>query len=169
MCVLIYKPSGIKMPSKRILKACFRANPHGAGFATPAGVHHSMNFIGIYRMLCTIPKEEPCILHFRLATTGSVCLKNCHPFKKNGIFFAHNGVLNIPTTNDMTDSETAFLSLYQYIEKFGLESDELRYAVQSIIGVSKFAIMQKERVKLFGSFTCIDGIYFSNIRWQHYM
>lgn len=169
MCVLIYKPKGLRMPDKSVLKACFEANPHGAGFATTKGVHHSMNFQGVYRMLCQIPKEEPCIIHFRLATTGSICLRNCHPFKNGNVYFAHNGVLSIPTKDDMTDSETAFKWLYPTILKYGLDSKELDNKVKQIIGYSKFAFLCGEKIKLYGEFRQINGIYYSNLRWRNYM
>ena len=169
MCVLIYKPSGINMPSRKILKACYKANPHGAGFATIKGVHHSMRFREIYKGLKSIPIEENCIIHFRLATTGSICLRNCHPFKKGDVFFAHNGVLSIPTKNDMTDSETAFLGIYPDIARYGLDSFEVSLDIRSIIGTSRFAIMQGDKVNLYGKFTCIDGVYYSNTRWQYFM
>lgn len=169
MCVLIYKPAGVTMPAKRILKACFDANPHGAGFATPDCVHHSMRFESIYKGLKSVPKEMPCIIHFRLATHGSIRLRNCHPFKIEQTYFAHNGVLSLPTKNDMTDSETAFRMLYPAIKRGGLYSQELDRNVRQIIGTSKFAFMCGKDVRLFGDFKKIDGVYYSNLRWRKYL
>lgn len=169
MCVLIYKPKGVEIPSKKILRACFEANPHGAGFATPTSIHHSMNFKTIYKGLKCVPKEEHCIIHFRLATHGSIRLRNCHPFKIDSICFAHNGVLSIPVKNDMTDSETAFKWLYPTIKKYGLESKELDNKVKQIIGYSKFAFLCGDKIKLYGDFRQIDGVYYSNLRWRNYL
>ena len=153
MCVLIYKPKGVEMPSKKVLKACFEANPHGAGFATPTSIHHSMNFETIYKGLKCVSKEEHCIIHFRLATHGSIRLRNCHPFKIDDICFAHNGVLSIPIKNDMTDSETAFKWLYPTIKKYGL----------------KFAFLCGDEIKMYGDFRQLNGIYYSNLRWRNYL
>ena len=37
MCVAIYKPENIQMPSLDTLKKCWEANPDGAGFALFTG------------------------------------------------------------------------------------------------------------------------------------
>ena len=35
MCVIVYKPKGVRMPSSNIIRACARANRDGFGFCTP--------------------------------------------------------------------------------------------------------------------------------------
>lgn len=169
MCVLIYKPSGVKMPSIETLRTCFNANPHGAGFATPYGSHHSMRFDAICRGLSSVSIDTPCIIHFRLATHGSIKLGNCHPFKIDDVFFAHNGVLNIRVKDDKTDSETAFKMLYPFIQKYGLNSARVKFEIDKIIGSSKFAFMRGRKVYLYGDFIKKDGCYYSNMRWQNYL
>jgi glutamine amidotransferase len=94
------------------LQNCYDANPHGAGFAwADAGKINIMkgyfDFNALYDDLMEV-SEHPVLLHFRMATHGSISVKNCHPFDAgNGCAAAHNGVLNIePGTPDMTDSES---------------------------------------------------------------
>lgn len=166
MCVLIYKPAGVEMPSPAIMKACKAANPHGQGFVTPAVKCKTLNFGYFTERLSHVAKDEPCIIHFRLATHGSISRRNCHPFTKNGVSFAHNGIIDIKPYGDKTDSETAFDEfLLPVIERYGLKSRMLDIVVRELIGRSKFAFMQGGYVRLFGNFTNIDGCLFSNTRF----
>lgn len=167
MCILIYKPKGVEMPSKYILDKASLANPHGFGFVSSNHkLYKTMSYERFMQELAKVDDSENCIIHFRLATHGSICRRNCHPFKQRDVFFAHNGILRIQPINDMTDSETAFKTLlYPTIAKFGLYSDEVNDAVNSIIGYSKFAMMQNDNVRLFGSFSRIKGSYYSNLRF----
>jgi hypothetical protein len=82
----------------------------------------------------------------------------------------HNGILDIIPTGDMTDSETAFREiLAPEIAAHGLSSDDVRYAVQSIIGGSRFAFMQGDNVWLYGQYERWLGCWFSNLRFRYYM
>ena len=126
----------------------------------------SLSFSSFLKRLHEVPQDENCIIHFRYATNGSVCRQNCHPFTKKGISFAHNGILSIVSDGDRTDSETAFRSIiYPYVQQHGFDSDELRLAVEEIIGDSKFALMNDNgEIRLFGDFMAHDGRLYSNLR-----
>ena len=143
------------------------------GFCTPSQYRKSVaNFEVFVRCLKRRNINEPCLIHFRLATHGSIKQENCHPFhdRKTGVYFAHNGILDIKPTNDKTDSETAFIRyLYPYIEQYGLHSPEAEKMVQNIIESSKFAFMQGDDVRLFGHFEEWQGCYFSNLRFAYYL
>ncbi len=172
MCVICYVPKGIETPSKEIITAMHRANSHGMGMCTPTANYKGMSFEALCKQLQKRSIDEPCLLHFRLATHGSVKRANCHPFydKETETYFMHNGILDICPRGDMTDSETAFLDyLAPEIKEFGLDSDELAYTVNYIIGYSKFAFMQGENVRLFGDFLKRYGVYYSNLRFSYYM
>lgn len=170
MCVIVVKPKGVRMPSDEIIRACARANRDGFGFCTPDSYFKSTSFIAFQDKLAAVRTDEPCIMHFRLATHGSVCQANCHPFKKKDVYFAHNGILDITPLRGKTDSETAFLKLiYPKIEKYGMFSEEVMTAIRGIIGSSKFAIMQGEDLGLYGHFEHAEGCYFSNLRFLYYM
>ena len=167
MCLLIYKPAGNKLPSYNDLKAAADCNPDGFGFATPKTYFRSLNFDVFYTHLLNVKDSEPCIIHLRWATHGSVKISNCHPFKKGHVVFAHNGVLSIEPLKDKTDSETAFITrIYPTVQRYGLYSREVSQVVNSIIGGSKFAIMTTNgETKLFGNFTRLeDGNFYSNTR-----
>lgn len=170
MCVIIYKPAGVPMPSKDILTACYHANSDGVGFCTPNAMFKGTDVNSILRELSKVKTCEPCLIHFRFATHGSVCDANCHPFANNKTYFMHNGVLSIRPVGDMTDSETAFRKyIVPRIEKYGLSSKSVELAVNKMIGGSKFAFMQGYRVYLFGRFESYEGCLYSNLRWQYHL
>ncbi|MBR1526823.1 MAG: class II glutamine amidotransferase [Prevotella sp.] len=172
MCVICYIPKGVETPSREIVTAMHRANSHGMGMCTPSDKYKGMSFDTLYRHLRKRSIDEPCLLHFRLATHGSIKNANCHPFYDaiTDTYFMHNGILDIEPKGDMTDSETAFRDiLVPEIKASGLDSDELAYAVNYIIGYSKFAFMQGDKVRLFGDFLKRYGVYYSNLRFSYYM
>jgi hypothetical protein len=99
MCLLIFKPQGITIPSS-YLEAADIANPHGCGIAYPDGkITRTMKGAkwgadDIQRALASIGKA-PAIIHFRYATHGSINNDNTHPFLlPNGIAAAHNGIIS---------------------------------------------------------------------------
>lgn len=53
------------------------------------------------------------VFHTRMATHGSVCTANCHPFRHGGLVLAHNGVATEfgNMLDDRTDSEAICLTL----------------------------------------------------------
>ena len=171
MCVIIVKPEGVKLPSTSILNAAHAANPHGCGFVTPDGIYKTLDFDAFKRRLASVSEDDPCIIHFRYATHGSVKTANCHPFKKGDVCFAHNGVLNIKPIGDTTDSETAFKTvIYPAIAKYGLFSKATEDVVLNLIGHSKFAIMQGSSIRLFGDFRKLrDNCYYSNFNFLSWL
>ncbi len=171
MCVIIVKPAGVKMPENDIIKAAYNANPHGCGFISPSTFYKGMSFDSFKRQLKKVSVEEPCIIHFRLATHGSIKRANCHPFNRGDVWFAHNGILSITPQGDMTDSETAFQNIiYPAIEKFGYGSMQMDRAVSKVIGYSKFAFLQGDELKMYGDFIKHeDGCYYSNLRFMPYV
>ena len=154
------------MPPLSLLERCAMRNPDGCGFATPETIYKSLRFTAFVKHLCSLSTDTPAIIHFRLATHGSICRDNCHPFKdaRSSISFAHNGVLSIEPVNDLTDSETAFRFYFMpIIAQYGLYSIEFESVVKSIIGGSKFAFINQEgNLRMFGKFIKQDGCYYSN-------
>ena len=169
MCVIIYKPAGVELPSKELLTRAQRINPHGCGLCSPTVTYKGLSFGSFLKNLNKVPKEEPLLIHFRFATQGSVRKGNCHPFydEDTKTYFMHNGVLSgfLPH-KDMTDSEQCFRWIFvPYLKKHGLESEKTKEEIKYQIGFSKFAFMQGDKVTLFGDFIYRDGLYFSNLRF----
>lgn len=83
------------MPSRDILGKIKRLNHNGYGFVSTNHFHKGLDYRTFLCHLSEVSDDEDCIIHFRLATHGSICRANCHPFSLDGIYFAHNGVLPI--------------------------------------------------------------------------
>ena len=167
MCVIIFKRKGVQLPARNILEACYMANPDGMGFVSSYGkFYRGMDYETLLYGLDSVGEEEECIIHFRIATHGSICPENCHPFCSGSVWFAHNGILPIRAEDDMTDSETAFRKiLMPAIEQFGIESEEFDATVSSIIGTSRLAFMVDGKSYLYGAYSPINGCYYSNLRF----
>ena len=172
MCVICIKPKGIELPSKENMRAMYLANHDGCGFCTPSQYFRTLSFESFMQRIRQVSKDEPCIMHFRLATHGSVKRANCHPFydKETDVYFAHNGILDVWPDKDKTDSETAFLRILKpEIMAHGYKSDELKYAVRQIIGGSKFALLKGDELQIFGDYHTYENCLYSNLRFAYYM
>ena len=166
MCCIIYKPKGVQMPTLDTLNKVQRINHHGYGFVSSKHRYKSMDYQKFLVHLSKVGINEECIIHMRWATHGSKCRKNCHPFVENGVYFAHNGVLPIKSVNDMTDSEIFFRSqVCPFITQYGYDSKVTEAMMMAAAGSSKFAMMYKGKVKLYGDYTKLNGVYYSNLRW----
>lgn len=170
MCCILYIPEGVKTPSQNTLMLVNRANPHGIGFADAEG--NSCKTLDPSAFLLAIKKrrkESACIIHFRLATHGSVSEKNCHPFydPDTGVWFAHNGVLPIRSHDDMTDSEIFFRERFlPRLNEYG-DTPELWDYVERERGSSRFVFMRGDRVVTLGTWHNYRGVLFSNLNWLY--
>lgn len=173
MCVIIIKPAGKQLPTDYELRQAHAHNPHGCGFVSKTCHYKGMNFETFLEKIHEVPVNENCIIHFRLATHGSKCKANCHPFNRGTIWFAHNGILSIRPEGDMTDSETAFQNIiYPAIQKYGFKSAYVSRVVNKIIGCSKFAMMDGHgNIRTFGQYISYQGRMYSNLhhidRWGY--
>ena len=172
MCIIIYKPAGKSLPSEWVRLRCELSNPHGFGFATPHRVYHSMDRKEFERQLKrSANKKEPCIIHCRIATHGSIKEANCHPFVDipSGVAFAHNGMLDLKPIGDKTDSETAFITKFvPVIREHGINTKALDRAVEKVIGHSRFIFMDYDgNVRMFGHWykSSYDGCFYSHMPW----
>lgn len=157
------------MPDRDLLYKAYKRNPHGCGLVSPSVSYKGLSYAMFESKLKRCKKEEPLLIHFRLATHGSVRRKNCHPFYDKGsdTFFMHNGVMGwAQPGKDETDSEWVFRNyLAPCVEKFGVESEELRKLSESLMGSSKFAFMQGGKAVIIGNYIKRENLYFSNIRF----
>lgn len=168
MCCIIYKPKGVQMPSLDTLAKIKKLNHNGYGFVSTGHFHKGLDYRTFLRHLSEVGDDEDCIIHFRLATQGSICRANCHPFEKDGVYFAHNGVLRTCPVNDMTDSEIVFrYQIYpDVIQRYGYGTKQADWAIRQICGnSSRFAMMYQGEVRLYGDYKIVDGVYYSNLRW----
>jgi hypothetical protein len=172
MCVIIAKPSKVQAPDIATIRAAIATNPHGSSIVWVKDGHletfKSLNaeeMINYYKTNVEALKNAPFVFHARIATNGSKCLKNCHGWKTlNGhAAFFHNGVLNIESRGDLTDSETFLRDIYEPIALNGGHKKAVR-AINAIIGTSKFAFIgDTGEIKLYGHYFNINGVMYSNL------
>lgn len=173
MCVIIVKKAGEKLPSRNLLKKAAIANPDGCGFASSSGAYfRHVDFDVFYAIFKAKARvEDDIVIHFRWATHGSVKSSNCHPFMgrdANGepIWFAHNGILPIPSRNDKTDSEIAFRDyILPALQTEGGMTEEFKDELEDFAGGSKFAFVSKDGLTLIGDFVDFAGLKLSNTRF----
>jgi hypothetical protein len=188
MCIIAVKPSGVVIPPLQILKNCWENNDNGAGvmYSDNDAVNIRKGFLRweefeeFYKTTFADTErfeKSSIVFHFRLATHGSVCAENTHPFPviddnpggldiTTGLAVMHNGV--IPNCHDTSKVDTVQLidgilrpvllknmSLLK-VKAFG---DLLVRATSS-----KFAFLDNEgTVTLVGAFNqAADGLYYSN-------
>lgn len=175
MCILIAKPAGVEKPSKEIMKNCWDNNPDGAGIAWSdgrklflrKGMMKWSDFEKTYDELEL--KNAPAIIHFRIATHGTVKPENTHPFNVNeSVIAAHNGVLTVKNEGDWTDSETFFKRICAPILKsYSIESKEFQLCVQALIGTSKLAfITERGKIITYGHFNEHEKVLYSNLSYE---
>jgi len=171
MCVAIYKPENVQMPSLDTLKKCWEANPDGAGFALFTGgdkyaieIHKGYmtwkQFKAAFEKYRLADFTGDLLLHFRIATHGGISPGNTHPFsltkdvkllKHTNVLtnyaLIHNGILPIKPEGDISDTMEfcrRLAPLYQNIPSaFNL--------IEGMAGNNKIAVMTRDKVHLFGS------------------
>ena len=134
MCIAIFKPKS-KSIKKKYLKTSFNENPDGAGFlyvennriTIHKGFFTFSEFWSAYSKLNTV--NLPMIIHFRIATHGTIDSENCHPFiVNNELGFAHNGIIDIKTKGNESDTSAFNRRILKKIEN-------LPYMLQNSEGV----------------------------------
>lgn len=193
MCVIVYKPKYVDLPSESILRTCSIMNGDGIGYTFVSGKDvvikkGYMNFEDFYKDLLedykkSNLKKHNLIIHFRIGTSGGLTKEKTQPFKisnsikeLNKIYvknkkasLVHNGILH-DFTYDAKNSDTQ-----NYIKDFLqplLESnikDKSKLIKASLEETSKIAILDhKDRATLYGDFIKYNGVYYSNNSFNYY-
>lgn len=121
--------------------------------------------------------DSPVLMHFRIATTGEVHERNCHPFFLDGdsqMCVAHNGVIDFPglvrgtykgTYSDTVQFKNKFLKpLFAQDPEF-LDSSEIRALIEKYIGASKLVFLRASgRLDILNESKghWEDGVWYSN-------
>jgi hypothetical protein len=110
MCLAILKLPNSNIPEDFLYNG-FMSNSHGAGFAVARGDTLDIqkgffrfdDFLDAYNE--SIKDENAALIHFRLATHGTMDEANCHPFRINDDYaMIHNGI--IPRFGNRIKSDT---------------------------------------------------------------
>jgi len=189
MCIIVAKPADTKMPDTETLRACFTANPDGAGFMYADGktVKIRKGFMKFGDFLDALDDEIPTwmqddvsiVMHFRIATHGGVKPACCHPFPltdskedmratevsaRFGV--AHNGVITGRSTgaewSDSMDFIACFMTPLAKMNPNFMHNDYATELLEDACG-SKLAIMDGSgEIKTVGHFYDKEGVKFSN-------
>ena len=172
MCIIIVKKLGVKFPPIENVKNACDNNPDGfaIAWATDKVVrnYRTMNQKEFIKKCKEVFKNDykttSCVIHARIATHGSVGLKNTHCWidESTALAFAHNGILSLSNRGDMTDSETFFRDIFLPIyKKYGWSQAEL--AINACIGTSKFAFIAADgEIHAYGNYNESKGVMYSN-------
>lgn len=183
MCIAIYKP-GMKSISKEILKECFDSNKDGCGFAYINTDHFGVKRIKVYKTMVfesfykqyerasRFNPESPFLIHFRIATHGTVDKFNCHPFYiNNKTVFIHNGIIS-GVSKDAKRSDTQMFNaeFLQHIDDTMLLKDgPIKKLIEKFLVGSKIVIMNLDGdVAIYNesSGNWSDGVWYSNYSWK---
>lgn len=156
MCVIIHKPKDETL-SEDILWQCFTKNKDGAGLLVN-GRHCEKGFFKFWGLLKQVQKyqNEDLIVHCRHATSGPINNRFCHPFKTPLGFLFHNGVIKGLGNNQVSDTYRLSLIL----------NDPRTLNVLSEKTGSRFALVSENKIQKFGEWYELNGLSFSNLRWQ---
>lgn len=177
MCVAIHVPREATPPTLNTLLDCEIENPHGGGIAYPTfhGVqwHKGLTAKQLHRY-AQEHAGKPMLIHFRIATAGTISKELCHPFPiTRKVSLALNGTANsVLIHNGHWFSWDDFLPrgarkrewtdtrvMAQLAHFHGI--DALRNTGQRI------AILRRDgATTLLGDWRQLDGVFYSNFLWR---
>jgi hypothetical protein len=155
MCVIIVQPAG-KYLSKTEAADAWKTNPDGGGYAfidpntnTIKG-YKSMQFEDFWRKFerdRSDHRNQDFLIHMRIATHGSVCIDNVHPFQVDEYtVMAHNGIIHEmpskdPDNLDRSDTRMFIDFVLPDLPKGWLDHKYISDMVAEWIGWSKIAFL----------------------------
>lgn len=196
MCIIVHKPQGVELPSKKTLKVCWDRNPDGAGYMFNLNdkvviKKGFMKFKAFYKALTSDYKvvdgaSKSFVIHFRISTQGGVNPQLTHPFPLSPhmddlrqLFFtsdigiAHNGIIDLTsvgTLKQVTYSDTmTFITDYLslIIKNRDYYKDKDTLTLIERLAGSKLAILDGSgKTTLIGSFIEDKGCYYSNCNYK---
>lgn len=152
MCLLMVSNPAARPSRDELLIACAN-NPDGFGWAVNTGekiiTGKSFNAEHAVNTFLNLLKKYPQgfgLFHARIATHGSVCIANTHPYKVGGaddVVMAHNGVLSIevPKGDDRSDSRVFAEDWLPAIGISSLDDEQFFSELETLCAGSKIAIL----------------------------
>lgn len=176
MCIAIYKPAG-KLIDRETLHRCYLKNRDGCGFAYFKSdgeliIMKSMKFEEFYEdyeFHSVVNHDRPFLIHFRIATHGTVDLYNCHPFKIDDTHvMIHNGIIhNIRKCPDKKRSDTQMFvdDILKELPQSWMLNRGIANLIEDYIGASKVVVLAADDSasiynEIKGEWS--DGIWYSN-------
>lgn len=158
MCVIVVHTEEAERLTRAEFDRLWHRNPDGGGvgFFKPDGtpvIQKEMTqqkLWSAYRNYSSAYPEQPMILHMRIATHGSVCEANTHPFlvetETGQTIIAHNGMIRVPLTpeDDRSDTRTFIDEVLARFPTNWMDDPYFNWVVGEAIGHSKLAILTNE-------------------------
>lgn len=181
MCIALIKLSDATI-TKRTLKNCWQGNKDGGGLMYVDDDNHLIiekGFFGfrrIYKRIRYVERTYPkskIVIHFRIATSGTISEFCCHPFSiTNKVGFVHNGILSGMGNAHISDTQEFNFNVLKKLPKDFLCNQEIvdkldLYARKS---VSKFIFLYATNYHLICNENLgywEDGVWFSNAGYKY--
>lgn len=182
MCIAIVKPPRVTI-ERKLLEYSHQNNKDGMGmtYINQEGVLETFKtmdfeeFMDEYKKAFAENKDSTFLLHFRLATHGSVDEFNCHPFQINPTsVMMHNGTIHkctpLKSEKDEKRSDTQIFNdeVLKTLPVGWEKSEGIRDMIEDYIGQSKVITMNDEgEVTIFneGSGHWAKGCWWSNFSY----
>ena len=153
MCVIALSPVGQRL-DKSTLSDMWDTNPDGSGVSfidetKTIQTYKTMDKDDFIKVTLSVYDKysvsSPILVHCRIATHGSVCIANNHPFNvDNHTVMAHNGIIDcveVPDSSDISDTRMFINTWLRYLRPTWLDDTDMREYIGSIIGWSKLAFI----------------------------
>jgi hypothetical protein len=144
MCVALLKlPDGVV--TRRQLRNCYQNNPDGAGLMYVAdgklnvdkGYFGFRKFYKRFRILERAHPESAFVLHFRVATSGTVSKECCHPFNINkNLAFVHNGIFTGLGNPQLSDTQVFNVQVLQKLPENFIDKPEILASLDKYVNKS---------------------------------
>ena len=186
MCIAIYKPKNINMPSIETLKTCFENNSDGAGIAIYNQsikkwfvIKGLMKFKSFKKALENqkIKKTDIVILHFRIGTSGDKTAPFTHPFPISESekalkelcyiaedIIAHNGIIGIGSDSLSDTQEYIKDVISPVIDHLPLE--KIIHLVENTSQTGKLCLAFQDKIFLTGDWIQDQGVFYSNSSYK---
>lgn len=194
MCVIIHKPAGKPILKERLHRLWTR-NPDGGGIAyiDRTGIlqaEKALHWEEWWEIFSRVNKEHgknsEILIHMRIATHGSICQENTHPFWVNETtVMAHNGIITeympkktwdpelkkmVQEGEDLSDTRLFMENVLRELPEDWLDKPGLTELVADFLGKSNKMMFLTSNPSLKYSVyiinpsagTEVDGLWFSN-------
>ena len=185
MCIILYKPIEALMPSMETIETCFDNNPDGAGLLIFEGYKATiekglMSFKALKKAIKShkLDNNSHFAIHFRIATSGKINEKNCHPFpvsknkkalqKLSGTTaqaIMHNGVIG-KGENDLSDTQVFTRDTLYKLSPY-LHDQQIRDHVEDLLINDRMLIFSDSKIYLLNDWIIDQGIYYSNDSFEY--
>lgn len=182
MCIIILRPANTELSEDKLFNS-FQSNPDGAGFCYISTDYAQVSrlkivkamdyatFLKKYKRAVKNNPESPFLIHFRIATHGTVDKFNCHPFKINKkMAFVHNGIISsMPKDAKMSDTQMFNELILKKLPSGWDTNPSIKLLLEKFLVGSKIVTLNVNgHVEIYNESSghWKDGCWFSNTSYQ---